>query len=292
MNLKKMREFVKLLQKRKDKDYDNIIVATGIKGSGKSTFLYHLGNEYMKQLGRKFDLQNSVVYSDSFDEVFDKINKAKDGDYLWFDEGGRLILGEDWNSARSKRLKKMFSEIRTKHLCIGFAMPFSFTRIDKKYRESLINFWAWIPRRGFSLIFEPVIHPTYSGFMEEYFNKIKSIPWSKTLNENIENFFYNSFKKFSSFLDVLSFTEIPKDKFKEYLRLRDEAVYKLPDDDTMQEKLRFSDKAFIKLVETLSQDKNKSISQVLKDISQSIDANPESLRATYYNIKKRYEAEV
>ena len=292
MNLQQLRRFIEILDYRRKADYDNFIAVTGLKGVGKSTFLYHLGNEYMKKLGRKFDVENQVIYSDSFEEIYEKVRNAEDGDYLWFDEGGRILLAEDWNSATSKRLKKLFAEIRTKHLCVGFAIPFSFLRIDKKYREGLFNFWVWIPRRGYALTFQPLIHPTQTGFMEEEINrKIKPVAWSDTLKESIENYFYEALKKFPSFTDVVRFAEMPKEIQKRYLILRDKAVYEQSKEEEKDEKLRVSDKAFVKLLERYAVLQKKSIRDVAEELSKELGVPSESLRTTFYRYSKMLKLE-
>ena len=284
-----MKQFVELLHLRRKSDYDNFIPVTGLKGVGKSTFLYHLGNEYMKALGRKFDIEHHVIYSDSFEEIFDKIKNARDGDYLWFDEGGRILLAEDWNSARSKRLKKLFAEVRTRHLTVGFAIPFSFLRIDKKYREGLFNFWVWIPLRGFSLVFQPLIHPTQTGFMEEEINKkIRPLAWSDTLKESAENYFYEALRKFPSFMDVIRYPEMPKKIHEKYLELRDKAVYDESEEEE-QSKIKRAEEGFVKLVDYIRKKYNVEVREIFQELeTQYFDS--ESMRAAYYQLKKRFDS--
>ena len=279
-NLQHMQQFVKLLHERRKRDYDNFIAVTGVKGTGKSTFLYWAGREYMKQLGREFDLEKSVVYSDSFEEIFTKIKEAKDGDYLWFDEGGRIILAEDWNSANAKRLKKLFAEVRTRHLTVGFAVPFSFLRIDKKYRESFFNFWVWLPRRSFSIVFEPLVHPTLNGFMEEVITKkVKPLSWSKTLVESSETYFYESLKKFPSFLDIINYTAMPERDHKRYLELRDKAVYE--EDSLDDQPKRVVDVSFAHLIDRIVAETGKTKNAIFEEIAKQCGIKASSISRAY-----------
>lgn len=284
-----LKKFIDLLHLRREKDYDNMIVLTGIKGSGKSTALYWIGKEYMRRIGREFDLNNHVIYSDNFDEIFTKIRHAQDGDYLWFDEGGRIILAEDWNSANSKRLKKMFSEIRTKHLCIGFAVPFAFTRIDAKYREALINFWIWVPIRGLAVVFEPIVHPTMGGFLEkEVEQKVKRTSWSYSLSNNYESWLLDSLKSVPSFLGSFKYVEIPKKEKEKYLKLRDEAVYSKKENDEEKANINYY-KFIIYEIEKLTT-KGLTVKEASKVLAKELNMNADSLRSLYYRGKKLTEA--
>jgi len=283
-------KFAELLHIRKQMDYDNFICITGIKGSGKSTFAYWLGREYMKGLNRTFDIEKHVVYSDSFQEIFEKIKNAEDGDYIWFDEAGRIILAEDWNSAKSKKLKKMFAEIRTRHLAVVFVVPFSFLRIDKKYREALFNFWVWIPKRSVSVIFEPLIHPTIQGFEEEKITKILSpLKWSRTLQEDTENIIKEALKKCPSFLDVVKFPDMPQDVKQRYLYLRDKEVY--TEEEEMPKRLRQIDIGFVKLMLKVSELTGKSISTISKEIGEEMGWHPKNLESYFSSIQRRLQIE-
>ena len=247
--------------------------------------LYWLGKEYMTSQNREFDLERHVIYSDDFKEIFEKIRNAKDGDYIWFDEGGRVILAEDWNSANSKKLKKMFSEIRTKHLCIGFAVPFAFTKIDSKYREALINFWGWVPKRGFAVIFEPIIHPTIGGYLEKVIEKkIKLFSWSDSLNEGFEEKLEMTLRQIPSFLDVVRFPPMPQKDHEKYLKLRDKYVY--DERDVEDNKLKISDKLLVSYVDTLIES-GKGTRESFRIIGEKIGLNPSAVKMRYYRAKKK-----
>jgi hypothetical protein len=229
-----LKNFIDLLKWRRRKDYDNMIVITGYKGAGKSTLAYHITDRYLQAIGKKMNLSDHVVYSDSIQEIQDKINKAEDGDAIWFDEGARLILGEDWNNRNSRFLKKLFAEIRTKHLCIIFCVPYSFTRIDSKYRESLITTWIWIPLRAYGVMFQPIVSPTYEGFAETYLKKHdkshKFFELATSDPQDARNQVFNSVRSCPSFFDSLTWPDFPADQKEKYLERRDEAVYKTVDE--------------------------------------------------------------
>jgi len=289
-NLENLRKFVEILIVRREKDFDNFIVVTGIKGSGKSTLLYWIGREYMKALGRDFDLEKHVIYSDNFKEIFEKIRNAQDGDYIWFDEGGRIILAEDWNTANSRKLKKMFSEIRTKHLCIGFACPFAFTKIDVKYREALLNFWIWVPKRGTGFVFEQSVHPTQGGFLEKIIEKkLKVYSWTDSLKEGFEENLLITLKPIPTFLDLIRFVSMPEKEHERYLVLRDKYVYEEKDEKEERQSEKFMRLVFKTINEMINQNKKLTVIDACKTLAQELNTNPNSLRAYYYEVRKKLE---
>lgn len=277
-----LENFVDLLTWRRRNDFDNFIVLTGYKGVGKSTLAYHIVNRYLQAIDRKIHLKNNVVYSDSVEEIQDKINNSTDGDALWFDEGARLILAEDWNSRNSRFLKKLFAEIRTKHLCVIFCMPYSFTRIDTKYRESLITTWIWLPLRAFGIVFQPIISPTYEGFAETFLSKHnrshKFFELATSDPDDAKNKILKGVWNAPSFLDSISWPDFPSDQKEKYLKLRDEAVYK-----SAEEKRR-GNKTKSELMYRLFE---KGMNY--KEIAEVFDANPKTVSSLISQFKKDQE---
>jgi len=221
-----MKGTVAIAVHRNTNNYDTIVGITGFKGVGKSNLAIDLAMSYSKVMNQEFDIEQQVVYSADPDEIFTKVDNIQQQGALVFDEAARIILAEDWNNKNSKRLKKMWAEIRTKNLLIILVLPFRFNDIDSKYRHSLIDLWIEAPMRNFGLLMQK----TRVGFMENsIYNILGSISYTDSIiperREKVERIVLSKMYRIPSFMWQIKWPEIPKKYRDRYYELRDKAVF-------------------------------------------------------------------
>ena len=223
-------KFVDVLKGLQEKDMDVLIPVTGFKGVGKSTFALQLTRRYLQKYwnwqpeGVTFDtwfkrhLRDFIAY-DNFD-VMNKIEKAADSQPLVCDEAVRFAMSEDWMKAESKELKKMFAQIRTKHLIIIFAIP-EFWWIDRKYREDMTLFWAHIIQRGFAVVFTPDMKiGVKDKWHRDIFMKVNRPVNIFTPADAVLSYY----RKHPCYWDEIKFPPLPQDIYAKYLTMRNEHV--------------------------------------------------------------------
>lgn len=289
-----LKTFISLAVRRNSDKFDTFLGVTGDKGTGKSNLSIVIARDYVKLMNKKmntnlkFDIEENVVYSDDPEEIFNKVDSLPLYSCIVFDEAARIILGEDWNSRNSKQLKKMWAEIRTKHLLVVFALPFTMSDVDKKYRNSLFNYWIECPLRNFGLLFEK----TRLGFFDgSIYNEIGTISYSDSLNEERKkkaetNALYK-IKRIPSFMGVVRWIEIPEPMRTKYYELRDRAVYEKADKEETTEyvpnvklfnKLRYG---FYLLYTYLNEVKGMNLSEVDRVIGLNFQNHSSKERLSY-----------
>lgn len=214
---KNLEKFVDLLREFQNQDMDLLIPIDGFKGSGKTTCGCVIIKKYLeKYMNENFNPDKYIAY-DNY-EVQEKINNLPPFSPLLCDEAVRFALGEDWQKQESKELKKIFTQIRTKHLIIFFCIP-NFFWLDKKYREDMSAFWVHTFSRGYALIFTPDLR---IGVEDKWHRKEfeKKITRPLNLFSNIENVlpFY---RKHPCYWADLQFPKLEQPLYDRYLGLRD-----------------------------------------------------------------------
>jgi len=121
---KKLWGLVKVIIDMKKKGWDNIFNIDGRRRAGKST----LGFTIAYLLNPNLTINNFVS---GLEEAPEKIDKAKDGDVLLFDEGSLVVGSKDAMSKQSKQLHKIIDVIGQKRLTLIFVMP-SFLNISRQ----------------------------------------------------------------------------------------------------------------------------------------------------------------
>jgi hypothetical protein len=227
-NIRKMLRLCKELRFLKNKD--TAIVITGSKGAGKSHLAYTLCMEHCKLFNKKFDFEKNVIYTESAKETIDKVNQLEEFDCLWFDESARFILAENWANKHAKELKKVFSEIRTKKLLLIFVLPFSFKRVDTKYRESLLDFWIYVQDRDLGICFQKIEQAMYSGFNDDFISqKMPYVSWldlaHPDLKKNNHILVESKARSIPNYFTTIHWNAMASEVEQEYLKYRDDAVY-------------------------------------------------------------------
>ncbi len=138
-------------------DYDNVIAITARKGRSKST----LGLSFGRWLApRRFGLEN-VVFRGA--DLIGRYETAKRGDVIVYDEAVLGLLSTDWWTEEAKDLVKAVTIARDVHAHTILCLP-RFARLNKTFREDLVDFWIRVDRRGLGYVHEPAPRERYSDW--------------------------------------------------------------------------------------------------------------------------------
>jgi len=205
-------------------DFDCLIAITGEKGTGKSSLSLRVAIEYYKLYfpDKKFNMITNIFYESDANEIFEKLKRIPNGDVAIFDESSRIILAEEWNKTGNRMLKKIFAEIRTKHLIIIFSLPFQFANIDAKYRNSLFKFWIILFNRDFGVILQKNIAPIGDAWGLEWFKK--EMKFLGISSDNISEI-DKKITKHPCFYHRITWKKLSDSVYAAYLKIRDDFVY-------------------------------------------------------------------
>ena len=226
----KLNKFVDFIRAFQEKDMDVLCCVSGFKGFGKSTFILQVIKRYLERyMGIKMTPKNIRNYM-AFDnhDVYKKIMSLPEYAPLGCDEAVRFALGEDWMKAESKELKKTFTQIRTKHHAIFFAIP-NFWWLDKKYREDMTTIWVHIIKRGYAVVFTPDLAMGVDDvWHQKDFKKIfkdRSYSFFSTDTESLLKYV----RKHRCYFDEFTFPQLDQRLYNKYVKIRDEHVYVEPE---------------------------------------------------------------
>ncbi len=219
-------------QKKMKREGDAFILLEQDKGAGKSTLAITLASRWYALLRDKgvlkgkLRLKRNIIYDDDLPSILDRIKSIPPYSPLIFDEGGRIILAEDWNRKENKAIKKLFAEIRTKHLLVIINSPFAIEQIDKKYLTNFIDYWVHLWGKGIATIFRKNLNPLNKGFALEILKRIlpEYIPEITSLREYVKQL-RPYLIRHPCYFGELFWTKIDDQLYKKYQILRDEAVY-------------------------------------------------------------------
>ena len=215
---------------RFEENRDTSICITGSKGAGKSHLAWNIALNQCKLWNKNFNFGRNVIYTEDAKETIEKVNSLTMYEPLWFDESARFILAENWANKHAKELKKVFSEIRTKKLLLIFVLPFSFKRIDTKYKESLLDYWIYVQERDLGLCFQKSEQAMYSGFNEDFIgHKMPYFSWLDLVHPELRKtnlaMAESVARGIPNFYTTIHWNMMPPDVEEEYLKYRDDAVY-------------------------------------------------------------------
>jgi len=236
-----------------ENDFDCPIAITGMKGLGKSTLALRIAIKYYQLYipHHAFNIRKNILYETDSAAIFRRIKKCVDGDVIIFDEASRILLAEDWAKGENKLLKKIFGEIRTKHLLIIFTCPFQFVNIDAKYRNSLIKYWVHLLDRKVGIIFQQNVSPNNDAYYVDWFkNKVKFLGVSEKFDLSTA---YNLFGAHPCFYRCLTWRELPERIYFKYKEVRDKFVFERNiDEEIAKEKAERFDKNYETLMRTVT----------------------------------------
>lgn len=160
------------------------------------------------------------------------------------DEAVNFMMGEDWNKKESKRLKKLFAVMRTKHLVVFANIP-RFKWLDSKYREDMATFWLRIIKRGLGVMSVPDLGETEDAWHLKYFQELLGSYNFFTPDSVIKNRIYKLKYKHPSVLDVVDLPMVPDKIYEEYLKIRNKKAFERRDKDNDKVKQKDYAKFFV-----------------------------------------------
>lgn len=213
--------FVDLLRAFQEQDMDILIPLTGFKGAGKTTIGIDISTKYLDKYGEeKFNPARHIAY-DNFDvqNLTSGYHALPPYSPILCDEAVRFAMGEDWQKSESKELKKLMTQIRTRHYIILFCLP-EFWWLDRKYREDMTVFWIHVFCRGYSLIFTPDLR---IGIEDHWHRKEfqKGVPRTINIFTPI-NEFLSYYRKHPCYWADMSFYKCDERLYARYKKIRDE----------------------------------------------------------------------
>lgn len=228
---RKIREFSTYLRTIQLKgDNDQIIAVTGVKGTGKSTFSIQISRDYLKAYYGKVNFPFTKHSAYNNEEVIAKIHGLDMHMPLIADEAVRFAWSRDWNVAENKELVRLATQIRTKKLIMFLNLPV-FSKLDKVWRDSLIDLWVWIHyiitkrgKRCFAFLFVPDL------------NQGQPDPWHLDLfKKRIRNRVLNQFTDFGTvknymrkhpcYFDSFEYPALPDSIYQTYKEIRDARAF-------------------------------------------------------------------
>lgn len=224
------KEFVQYLFYRNLNNYDSMLLITGDKGKGKSSFALMLAREWCRCINRymlekhnmktnvRFNPKRNMAYTNV--QVMNAIEKLDKFEVLVCDEAIDFASAQNWNKRENKELKIKFGKIRTKHLFFILCWPWKINKLDKVYFESNINYWCDLYERGEGAVFVKDMNP-YND------------PWKIDLFKDIGNF--NEFtpkydkeriySRHPNFWSMITANKPSAEFYKKYLAVREANVY-------------------------------------------------------------------
>ena len=133
------------------------------------------------------------------------------------DEAVNVMMGEDWGKRENKDLKKIFTKMRTRHLCVFANIP-DFWWLDAKYRENMVTFWTHVYQRGWTALSYPSLVPGIKDrWFRDYFLKTQtriSYLTPKDVSEGM-------MRKYPCYQDIIYYPKVPDKIYSKYRELRD-----------------------------------------------------------------------
>jgi len=185
---------------------------------------------------RKFNFMNYLAYDN--EEVMRLVYTNQEFTPLLADEGVRFMMAEDWGRSESKDMKKLFAQMRTKHLIVFTNIP-QFTWLDKKYKNDMTTCWVRILKREIALLMFPDLSEVPDTW---HFNELMKMMGSYnifTKEEDILKIAEKIKNKHPCGFDWFRFPKVPDDIYAEYLKARDAKAFenKVEKDKVIDQKL-------------------------------------------------------
>lgn len=158
----KMDMLARFLVQRMADNWDNVILITGKRGIGKSTFAYALCttiSEYATRLYEtpRFTVTKNIVFNDKKEDVFNKIKSDwKPFTPFMFDEAINQANARSWWLRDQQQLMELLTQVRYKRTTSVFLAP-DVSNFDVVLRNQIAHLIIRVSDRGKAVVFAPPI---------------------------------------------------------------------------------------------------------------------------------------
>lgn len=212
------RYFVQYCFYRNLANYDSLVLLTGNKGVGKSSFAIMLAREWCRLLGRPFKPDHHIAYTNP--QMVHAIETLPRFSPLIADEAVNFATREGWALRENKDLKIKMAQIRTRHLLFILCFPLKIYKIDKTYLESYCNYWIDLYARGKGILYVRDANPVMDSWRLPDFKNIGAINEftpSKLIKMKLS--------RHPNFWHLIRAPRPPPELYAKYLRVREANVY-------------------------------------------------------------------
>lgn len=143
-------------------NWDNVILITGKRGIGKSTYAYALAttiSDYAERLyeGQRFTVTKNIIFNESKEDVFGKIKTDwKPFKPFIFDEAINQTNARSWWLRDQQQLMELLTQVRYKRTTSIFLAP-DIGNFDVVLRNQIAHLIVRVSERGKATLFAPAI---------------------------------------------------------------------------------------------------------------------------------------
>lgn len=260
----KLTAFVLLCRWQQEVDNDIFTLVSGFKGFGKSSCIIQFGRRYIELFGltcpkclhewiytgkalinkgkikerfaepcpkcknpivtntKELNFKSYMAYDN--EDIKEKIFNLPPYSIILCDEAVRFMMGEDWAKVENKSMKKLFAQMRTKHLIVLANIP-HMRWTDTKYRNVMCNIWIRMMVRGLAVVNLPDLGETDDPWHIKDYEKLLGNYNILSDPENIEFKIERLVRSHPCAFDYFKIPPVPADIYKKYLEERDRRVF-------------------------------------------------------------------
>lgn len=210
--------FVRYCLYRNLANFDTMILISGDKGTGKSSFAIMLAREWCSLLGISFSSRNHMAYSNA--QAMERIGNLNRFSPLICDEAVNFASAAEWAKLENRELRKKIAQVRTRHLFFILCWPMKVNKIEKSYLDSFVNYWIHIMKRGVGAIFIKDINPVTDSWRLSLFKDIGGFTEFTGIDK-----IKKKLGAHPNFWYIITAPKPSEDFYKRYLVIREKNVY-------------------------------------------------------------------
>lgn len=211
-------QFIEYLFYKNMANMDTMLLVTGFKGVGKSTFGLQAIRDWLQLIGRVLDFDRYIAYNNS--QVQFKIGRLRPFEPILCDEAIRFASAADWAKAENKELKRKLGQVRTKHMLYILCFPLKASKLESNYLDSYVNYWIHVVTRGLAIVFVRDENPENDTWNMRGFKELGSFTEFTEPDRII-----HKMERHPNYWATLKFPELPLRYYRKYAALRDSYVY-------------------------------------------------------------------